>query len=381
MQTRSIHAIDQVPAASWNACVDGDAPYFRHEFLNALEQTGCVRKDTGWDPRHVVLSDADSPNQISGIAPAYLKYHSYGEYVFDWAWANAYHRYGYEYYPKLLIAAPFTPVTGPRMLIHPDADEKIVRQQLVNGIKQCADENDPSSIHWLFTTAQDNAALTKNGYMQRVGNQFHWRNENYPDFDDYLQKFSSAKRKKIRRERRRVREQGVEFEWITGSDLNENHWRVFYRFYRSTIEMRGAIPYLSLDFFIRLGKTMPQQCLLVLARQHEQYIAGSYFLIGSETLYGRYWGAARWVQDLHFEACYYQAIEYCIAHGLQRFEAGAQGEHKLNRGLLPTPTYSAHWLKHPEFSNAVANFLERERSDIDEYQTVLANHSPFKKTA
>jgi len=380
MHARIIHAVDDVPATGWNACVSDDAPYFRHEFLNALEQTRCVCKDTGWDPRHVVLSDSGKADDIMAVAPAYLKYHSYGEYVFDWAWANAYHRYGYEYYPKLLIAAPFTPVTGPRMLVRAGADQTRGRQKLVDAIKQCAHENDASSIHWLFTTAEDNAVLNKNEFMQRVGNQFHWRNENYSNFDAYLQEFSSAKRKKIRRERRRVQEQGVEFKWITGDALDEKHWRVFYQFYRSTIEMRGAMPYLSLDFFMQLGKRMPDKCLLALARQNEQYIAGAYFLIGSQTLYGRYWGAAHWVQDLHFETCYYQAIDYCIAHGLQRFEAGAQGEHKLNRGLLPTPTYSAHWLKHPEFSDAIANFLERERTDIDEYQAVLANHSPFKKT-
>ncbi len=381
MQAHIAKAIADIPTTCWNACVNDDTPYFRHEFLEALEQTGCVAKDTGWDPRHVVLSKSSDPDKVLGVVPAYLKYHSYGEYVFDWAWANAYHRYGHTYYPKLLIAAPFTPVTGSRMLIHPDANETEVRQELASAVKKCAEENHASSIHWLFTTPQDNAVLLQNDFMQRVGNQFHWHNENYADFNDYLQNFSSAKRKKIRRERRRVSEQNIEFEWISRDRLDDKHWRTFYRFYRSTVEMRGAIPYLSLEFFTELGRRMPQHCLLIFARQDGQTVAGAYFLIGTDVLLGRYWGAVRWIPDLHFETCYYQAIEYCIQHGLQRFEAGAQGEHKLNRGLLPTPTYSAHWLKHPEFSHAVADFLQRERAGIDEYHTVLKHHSPFKKSA
>ncbi len=310
----------------------------------------------------------------------YLKSHSYGEYVFDWAWANAYERAGLRYYPKLLVSIPFTPVTGPRLLIAPDMEQEKVKRHLIKTVLDSAKATRVSSLHWLFLPSQDAALFADAGHMCRTGYQFHWHNPGYDSFDQFLAEFASAKRKKIKQERRYVREAGVSIELLRGEDIKTHHWDTFYQFYLSTLNSYGAIPYLNRKFFHRLGALMAQDILLVFARQNEEYIAGALNLLGADALYGRYWGHHKYVNGLHFEVCYYAAIGYCIEQRLRHFEAGAQGEHKIARGLLPTATYSAHWLRHPEFERAVADFLEREQASMKYYLDELQEHSPFKQS-
>lgn len=369
--------LSEVPAGQWNSLVPADAPFLRHEFLAALERTGCVNAETGWVPQHIVLHERAGTAPI-GAVPLYLKSHSWGEFVFDWAWADAYQRAGLSYYPKLVAAVPFTPVTGPRLLRLPGRDQQALGEALIAAAVQHAQELDVSSLHWLFTAAQETKLLAQHGLQQRVGTQFHWENQGYADFDDYLAALSSKKRKQIKRERRRVREQGVEITALSGTEITEAHWRAFYRFYRATVHNHGAIPYLTREFFIELGRHMPEQVVLMMAFVEGAPVAAAFNLRGTHSLYGRYWGTERWLPDLHFELCYYRSIEYCIDHGLMRFEAGAQGEHKLTRGLMPASTHSAHWLSHPRFSAAIAEFLDRERQGVDHYMDVLRAHSPYR---
>ncbi len=360
----------------WNRLAGDSNPFLRYEFLSALETTGCVGEGTGWVPRYVVLV---SDNRLAGAIPLYEKYDSYGEYVFDWAWANAYQQHGLNYYPKLVAAIPFTPVTGSRILVDPDLDQNAAKIELVNAVSEKAKSSNVSSLHWLFIPESETELLEQHDHLRRAGYQFHWTNNNYQSFDDFLAGFSSAKRKKVRRERRFVSEAGIEMKIIEGTEMTEDLWRQLYAFYRSTIECRGAIPYLSLPFFLEIGQTMADHIVVIMARHEDQYVAGALNLKGSDTLYGRYWGALAEFNSLHFETCYYQAIDYCIEHRLYRYEAGAQGEHKLSRGFLPTRTYSAHWLKHPEFYRAISDFLEREHQGVEEYMSQLQRHSPYKQ--
>lgn len=382
MKAVTVTSIGDIDEAHWNALVHSDAPFLRHEFLSALEDSGCVSTDTGWTPCHLVVygddQDIDAGDAPIAALPLYLKYHSYGEYVFDWAWADAYQRSGLKYYPKLLSSVPFTPVTGPRMLIGSGQNRELVAPFLMRGALTVAQKYDLSSFHCLFINDQDNADFNRQDFMIRNGTQFHWHNQNYADFDDFLQAFSSKNRKKVKRERRRVREAGVHFVHLSGDDIDEATWRQYYEFYRSTIDVRGAMAYLNLDFFKRIGATMNDRVLLTMAVRDGEYIAGALNLKGSETLYGRYWGCSDPIADLHFETCYYQGIEYCIDHGLKRFEAGAQGEHKLQRGLLPVITRSAHWISHPQFAEAIEDYLQREEQGVIRYKHALDEHSPFK---
>lgn len=375
MRVDVIDSLNDVAAAAWDALVDNDHPFLRHAFLSTLERAGCVGGDSGWQPQFLLARRGD---ELVGAAPLYLKHHSYGEYVFDWAWASAYARAGLAYYPKLVVAVPFTPASGPRLLIANDADADMVRDALIDASEAHAQRIGASSIHWLFTSPSETAHLEARGLMVRVGCQFHWQNRAYRTFDDFLAGFSADKRKKVKRERRHVREAGVEMEIVTGADATAAHWDTFYTFYRATIEKHGAIPYLTRAFFHDLGRSLGPQAVLVLARHGKDYVAGALNLCGKDTLYGRYWGALADYHSLHFETCYYQAIEYCIIQGLSRFEAGAQGEHKIARGFLPTATYSAHWLRHPALRSAVAAFLTRERSGVTHYMDELGSHSPFK---
>jgi len=347
----------------------------RYEFLRALEDSGCVQAETGWYPQHLVLENG--PSDIIAAAPLYLKTHSYGEYVFDWAWADAYERSGHPYYPKLVCAVPFSPVTGPRILTNELSDD-IVRA-FVSGTEELANARKASSIHWLFTEPDINRHLSALGYLQRTGFQYHWSNAGYDTFDNFLGDFSSDKRKKVKRERRIVHDQGVTMKIVEGPDMTEALWDQFYEFYRSTIVNHGAIAYLNRHFFSELGQGLADAIVMVFAWQGDQCIAGSINLKGESTLYGRYWGSNRFVDQLHFETCYYTAIEYCIANKLDRFEAGAQGSHKLSRGFLPTPTYSMHWLRHQEFSDAVERYLQQERNGIEYQLNELNDHTPFKR--
>lgn len=376
LEIRHISRIADVPRQAWNSMVDADNPFIRHEFLDALEQCGCVNRGSGWQPHHAI---AEIDDELVGAMPLYFKSHSYGEYVFDWAWADAYERAGMRYYPKLLCSIPFTPVTGQRLLASERGQKANVRKKLIDAIVQLAEKSDLSSIHWLFTDREDTDLLESSSLMIRQGSQFHWHNNNFSDFDAFLADFSSKRRKNVKRERRRVAEQGIEFDNLTGDEITLGHWDRFYQFYLSTIESRGAIPYLTREFFDQIGASMEPSIMLTLARVDGEYVAGALNLMGEKTLYGRYWGCSGMYENLHFETCYYQGIEYCIANGLTCFEAGAQGEHKLNRGLLPTPTWSAHWISHPGFSEAIADFLDRERPGVDRYMEVLQSHSPFKQ--
>ncbi len=376
MQVSVIENLETVPAAEWNALVGKDNPFLRHEFLAALERHGCVGERYGWLPRHLV---AYEQGKLIGAAPMYLKHNSYGEFVFDWSWAEAYQRHGLSYYPKLVVAVPYAPVTGARLLIANEIEQEPVADALIEAALEHARRLKVSSLHWLFTTEQDTERLERHGLMRRTGCQFHWNNQGYRYFNDFLATFSSEKRKKIKQERRRVREAGIEIELLNGHQISAEQWRIFHEFYCSTFHRRGGTPTLTLEFFQALGTTMPEQVLLVLARHDGHYVAGAFNLRGADTLYGRHWGcASKQFHGLHFECCYYRAIEYCIEQGLQRFEAGAQGEHKLARGFLPVPTYSAHWLSHPAFKSAVADFLAHEQTGMAYYMEELDEHSPYK---
>lgn len=380
MHCRTLDSISEIDAADWDRLNRGDYPFARHAFLDGLERTGCVRPETGWQPQHMLVYDDDTRETPAGAAPLYLKGHSWGEYVFDWAWADAYERAGLAYYPKLLCAIPFTPATGPRLLVSPCASRPgEIRRALIRGIIRHAEALEVSSAHWLFTDADDTRALEAEGLLRRTGNQFHWSNRGYRDFDEFLASLTSKRRKQVRRERRQVAEAGVEVRMIEGPELLDRHWDAMYGFYQNTILERGAIPYLTRDFFGHLAKDMADHT--VIAAAHDaggELVAGSLYLKGGDTLYGRYWGANVFYEGLHFEACYYQPIDYCLRHGLHRFEAGAQGEHKLNRGLVPTPTSSAHWLAHPRFADAVREFLDAETRQVERYAAVLGHHSPFR---
>ena len=378
MALKILNALAQIDAASWDRLAGTDNPFLRHAFLHGLEQSGCVGRQTGWLPQHLLLEDDARPGTLLGAVPLYLKTHSYGEYIFDWAWANAYQQHGLNYYPKLSAAIPFTPATGARMLLAADCDPDTVRDALAQAALSLARDCEASSLHWLFLTRDEQQRLARHGCLPRSGFQFHWRNNHYRSFDDFLAGFSARHRKKVKQDRRYVREAGIEMVLIPGPDITEALWQQFYAFYMETIQAHGAIPYLNARFFSGLGQSMAESVVLILARRQGRWIAGSLFLQGSDTLYGRYWGATEFHSGLHFETCYYRAIEYCIENGLTRFEAGAQGGHKLARGFLPQTVYSAHWLKHPEFSSAVADYLRREQADVQWQINELTERAPFR---
>lgn len=378
MQTRTLASLHEVAAADWNALNADDNPFLRHEFLLALEDSGCVGADTGWLPRHLV---AEQDGHLIGAVPLYLKSHSYGEYVFDWSWAEAYTRAGLRYYPKLVAAVPFTPVTGSRLLTEPGADSACVRAALIDATLESARDSGASSLHWLFTSPDDNRALAASGLVERRSSQFHWCNRGYDSFAAYLADFSSDKRKKVHRERRLVREAGVRMEVRAGRTLDARELDLVYDFYHLTVRKHGAIPYLNRAFFHLLGEALADRIVVVFAYRGAEVVACAFSLRSRDALYGRYWGGDDSVANLHFETCYYTPIEYCIEHGLARFEAGAQGGHKLARGLEPVVTTSMHWLAHDGFSRAVQDFLRRERDAVMDSVTELGTRSPFKKSA
>ncbi len=365
----------EIPRETWNA-LSGPQPFLRHEFLSALEDSGSVGTGTGWDTEALVCYDGD---RALAAVPLYRKTHSYGEYVFDWAWAHAYERAGLRYYPKLVAAVPFTPVTGPRLLTGARPPDPAIAHAVAHAVRDHAADTGASSVHWLFNPDVECALLASEGFMRRTGFQFHWRNDGWADFSAFLAALSAQKRKNIKRERRQVRDAGVSYRFFEGGALTEARWDAFYALYLATTEKYGAIPYLTRRFFSLIGATVPG-IVLLLANAGPEIVAGALFFQDRETLYGRYWGAARPLPGLHFETCYYQAIEYCLEKGLRRFEAGAQGEHKLSRGFLPSPTYSLHWLDHPQFQRAVEEFLVREHAGLDYTLTELNEHSPFHKT-
>jgi predicted N-acyltransferase len=374
LQPRIVERIAEIPAASWNALGAAPYPFLRHEFLDALERQGCLGERYGWLPRHVTLWDGD---RLVGAAPMYLKFNSYGEFVFDWAWADAYERHGLRYYPKLVSASPYTPATGPKLLTRA-ADADLVRPRLAATAAELAEQLGVSSLHWLFTTADETAQFEDGGLMRRVGCQFHWENQGYADFDGFLATLTSSKRKNIRKERRKVVEAGVRFRLLDGHAASDQDWAVFHDFYESTFHRRGGIPTLSLGFFRSIAQTMPEAVLLVMAEHDGRPVAAAFCLVGEDTLYGRHWGCNSYFHNLHFEACYYQGLDFCIERGLQRFEPGAQGEHKVARGFLPTETYSAHWIADPRFRSAIAQHLDYERSGMGEYLDEMHERSPYR---
>ncbi len=371
-----VDTLSEISPAAWNHIAGDENPFLRHEFLHSLETSGCLSRQRGWEPRHVALYDE---SELVGAVPLYRKWNSYGEYIFDWAWANAYYRAGIAYYPKFVAAVPFTPVPGTRVLVAPAADRDAVEETLIQGTLEFVKSAGGSSLHWLFTPKSTSDRLARHGFLRRVGHQFHWFNNDYEDFDAYLAAFSAAKRKKIKRERRRVHEADVQVKLRPGGDLGPQHWDTFYEFYLATIHRHGATPYLTKQFFHTLGERMGENVVMAMAEHRGQWVAGALNLRGANALFGRYWGAREDFHSLHFETCYYSAIEYCIRHRLKEFQAGAQGEHKLSRGLLPTETFSAHWLDHPEFFQAVAEFLDQERVGVGHYMRALDAHSPFRK--
>jgi hypothetical protein len=369
-----LSSLDDIPAADWNRLAGDANPFLLHEFLAALERHGCVGAEAGWIPQHLAALEQ---GRLVGAVPMYLKDNSYGEFVFDWAWADAYRRAGLRYYPKLVVAVPYTPATGSRLLLAGDTPQ--IANALIAGALEHAQRLKVSSLHWLFTTEQDTRRLEAHGLMRRTGCQFHWHNQGYRDFDDFLAQLTAEKRKKIKRERRFVREAGIEIEVLNGRQISAEQWEIFHRFYSSTFLKRGGIASLTLGFFQEIGQTMADNVVLVLAKHQGRYVAGAFNLRGTDTLYGRHWGCTEAFHSLHFEVCYYAAIEHCIALGLQRFEAGAQGEHKLSRGFLPAPTWSAHWLSHPAFSQAVEEFLSHEEDNMAYYMNELGEHTPYRQ--
>ncbi|MDE2211617.1 MAG: N-acetyltransferase [Betaproteobacteria bacterium] len=371
MPLEVLDSLAGVDPAQWNALA-GASPPLQHAFLHALHESGAASPATGWVPRYLV---ARREGQLVGAVPAYEKHHSWGEFVFDWAWADAYRRQGQAYYPKLVVAVPFTPVPGPRIL----ARDPAVRQALVDGLESLRARLDASSVHVLFPPEDDAALLQEAGYGLREGVQFHWHNAGYPDFEAFLASLNHDKRKKIRQERRRVREAGITFEWRTGADIRERDWHFFERCYHATYRQHGATPYLNLDFFLRIGRTMGQQLCLILACREGEPIASALNLWNAQRACGRYWGALEYVPGLHFETCYYQSIAFCIAHGIRVFEGGAQGEHKLARGLMPVRTVSLHRMADARFDQAVSGFLRREALGIEHYRQELEEHGPFRK--
>ncbi|MDK2124302.1 GNAT family N-acetyltransferase [Parachitinimonas caeni] len=368
---RFLDSLSGVASDQWDAISDGSV-FLKHAFLHALHETGCASARTGWQVAYPSLWQGD---RLLAAMPLYVKSHSWGEYVFDWAWAEAYERAGGHYYPKLTAAIPFTPVAGSRLLARSDEH----RTLLVDAALQLAQAQGISSLHCLFPQGAEVPLWQSAGLMLRHGVQFHWLNQGYRDYQDFLDGLQSEKRKKIRQERRKIAEQGIEVQRKTGAEISEADWRFFYRCYVHTYQAHGSRPYLSLDFFQQIGRDLAGHCLLVLALKHGKPVAAALDLFDAQRLYGRYWGALEYLPNLHFELCYYQGIEFAIAQQLQVFEGGAQGEHKLSRGLSPVATVSAHWLADSRFADAVSHFLQRESGGVEAYLDELNERAPFRR--
>lgn len=373
MELQIVADLRTLAPEDWNRLPGTDNPFLRHEFLSGLETYNCL-SPYGWTPQHLIATES---GRLIGAVPMYLKTNTYGEFVFDFSWAQAYERAGLAYFPKLVAAVPYSPVTGSRIL---SSDPRVV-EQLILGAREHAKRLRVSSLHWLFPTESDTQQLEQHGYLRRTGCQFHWTNAGYRDFADFLATFNAQKRKSVNRERRRVSEAGVEIEILDGHAATDEHWQIFHRFYASTFARLSGWATMSEDFFRHLGRTLPDQIMLVLAKHQGRYVAGAFSVRSNDTLYGRHWGCDTEFNSLHFEACYYQGIDYCIKHGLKHFEPGAQGEHKVGRGFAPTHTWSAHWLAEPGFHRAVADFVKHERLGMDQYMSELDEHLPFKNSA
>lgn len=375
MHARVLSRIDDIPAAQWNALALAGNPFVRHEFLLALERTRCVGAAAGWLPNHLILEDSE---RLLAALPLYRKSHSWGEFVFDWSWARAYDQAGLRYYPKLVSMPPFTPATGPRLLVAPDAPSD-AKLRLTQELLTLAKSGRMSSAHLLFLSEEDRLALSDQPFSWRKDCQFHWRNRGYGSFDDFIATFRADKRKKALRERRRIHEGGVTFRTLTGAEMDAPLWDVVFGFSAGTFEAHGHEHYLNVEFFRAVSTVMPEAIVVKLAVYQGEPIATAIFFRGEKVLYGRYWGAAANYHSLHFETCYYQGIEYCIEQGLEHFEPGTQGEHKVARGFEPTTTWSAHWIADPRFRRAIDEYLNVERAQIDQYILEVEQHTPYRR--
>ncbi|MEM7254262.1 MAG: GNAT family N-acetyltransferase [Pseudomonadota bacterium] len=380
---RAVSQVSEVDRDAWEACANpgGDIPtdpFLSFEFLAAAEDSGSATSEHGWAAHHLVMED--DTGDIVGVVPLYLKGHSQGEYVFDHGWADAFYRAGGEYYPKLLGAVPFTPVTGRRILVRPGENARAFEQHLIAAAVEVTKQLGVSSLHFNFLLESQWQQLSEAGFLGRMDQQFHWQNNAYGSFDDFLGELSSKKRKNLKRERRLATEHDIDIHWLTGADLTEAHWDAFYQFYMDTGSRKWGRPYLNREFFSLINQTMADRILLIMCEREGRYVAGALNFIGSHALYGRNWGCIEDHPFLHFETCYYQAIDFAIARGLARVEAGAQGPHKLARGYLPTRTYSAHWIANESFREAVDNYLKRERRYVDEEIQMIGEHSPFRQS-
>lgn len=398
MEVRFYTSLNSVDKQLWQLFGANNYPFIKYSFLSALENAGdnplqagaqpsetfvACNHETGWQPHHAVVYADGRP---LAFLPNYIKDHSYGEYIFDWAWANAYQQHRLDYYPKLLNAIPFSPVTGPRMLIAPGADEALIYNALAEQIKMECDRRDFSSFHSLYLQEQASSFYRANGFVQRHSFQYHWLNQNpesgelYRDFPDFLQQLKSRKRKSVTKERRAVIDAGIELKWLEGAQIEERHWETFYRFYQLTYAKRsGHGGYLPKAFFKAIGITMPENIALLLAEHQGACIAGALYLKSNDTLFGRYWGCTKEASFLHFESCIYQGIEYCIRHGLKKFDAGAQGEHKLQRGFYPVSTWSNHWIRHEQFRSAIVRFIEEEKRQNLAYMRRAEEYLPYRQ--
>ncbi len=376
MEIKQITAISQIDRQAWNKLAGESYPFMRHEFLSALEESGCVSEKTGWQPMHIL---AFENNALMACMPLYLKSHSRGEYVFDHQWVYAYEQNGVSYYPKWLTAIPFTPCQGLRIAFNEKADQHKACMAIFDFIKAISEQGNISSWHCLFPVEGQLETFRHLGLAVREGVQFQWFNRDYKSFDDFLGVFSSSKRKMLKKERRKIAEQGIKMIQLLGKDVTEHQWQVFYEFYRVTYLKHGMPPYLNLEFFLQCAATMGHKLLVVFALKGNAYVGAALSFFGSNTLYGRYWGCLEEYDALHFEACYYQGLDYCIANGLQRFDSGAQGEHKIARGFEPVTTYSAHWFADERFGKAVEQFLAREKNAIRSYKDDASHYLPFKK--
>lgn len=378
MKISQINHIKEVSREDWNTIAGSGYPFIRYEFLHALEESACVCEATGWTPQHCLVYDKD---ELIAFMPMYVKTHSHGEYIFDFEWANAYHHHGLSYYPKWLTAIPFTPCEGKRFFVKAGVDKATIINLILNYIIETTKSQNISSWHCLFPTLAETELFKLSDLTIRESVQFRWKNKGYRDFKDYLDSFNSKKRKNLLRERRFIRDQDIVLKQVQGKDITEQQLDVFYQFYQLTYLKCGNSPYLNLAFFKEIAETMPEQLLLILAIKDDAYVGAAFSLVGEDSLYGRYWGCYEEYHSLHFEACYYQGLEYCINNQLNRFDSGAQGEHKIARGFEPVITYSAHWISDQKFSTTIKNFTEREAKLLNKYRSSAAKLLPFKDNA
>jgi uncharacterized protein len=375
MRTNISTSICTIDPAAWDALDAGGSPFLRHAFLATLESSGCVGTGTGWEPAPVTVYDERG---LMAAAPAYVKAHSFGEFVFDFSWAQAYAQHGIAYYPKLVIGVPFTPATAPRLLVRPDVDATVARAALIDAIREFAESRDFSSIHGLFVTNEDRRALVEAGWIPRFDVQFHWANQGYRDFEHYLEGFTTKFRKNVRRERRRVTEAGMSCQTLLGTDLTRRDIDEVYDLHRDTFLRHGHEPYLTREFFRALPGAIGDRLMIKRARLGEETVAAAVFYWSDEALYGRYWGTREQHHSLHFELCYHQGIEFCIERGIARFEPGTQGEHKVSRGFVPQRTWSTHWIVDPRFRAAIGDYLRREGTHMEEYAREIQKHVPYR---